>query len=152
MSRNNGVPPAPPTLGILESAPSSITLSWTPPALDGGSPLIAYRLHYHREFGDWERVEISPEQNSYSLHQLKCGTKYQFYIHAVNDFGAGERTETIPASTAGSAPIAPDSTNEIIASVNSTSIAVDLNSWIDGGCRISSFVIEYRHDLYYRIL
>ena len=66
VSRNNGVPPAPPQLSVLGATSSSITLSWNAssssgPAAnyDGGSPLLAYHLHYHREFGDWERVEVS---------------------------------------------------------------------------------------------
>ena len=67
VSRNNGVPPAPPQLSVLGTTSSSITLSWNAsssgPAAgtsyDGGSPLLAYHLHYHREFGDWERVEVS---------------------------------------------------------------------------------------------
>lgn len=68
VSRNNGVPPAPPQLSVLGTTSSSITLSWNAsssssgPAAGnyaGGSPLLAYHLHYHREFGDWERVEVS---------------------------------------------------------------------------------------------
>jgi len=57
VSRNNGVPPAPPTLAITSTTGSTISLGWTP-APDGGAPLIAYHIHYHREFGDWDRVTI----------------------------------------------------------------------------------------------
>ncbi len=80
MSRNNGVPPAPPTFSVSGSTPSSITLSWSPAPSDGGSPLLSYRLHYHREFGDWDRVEVSPDKSRFSLDGLRCGTNYQFYI------------------------------------------------------------------------
>lgn len=61
---------------------------------------------------------------------------------AVNDFGVGERTETISASTSGSAPIPP--TSKSLIKVNATSVDLDLNSWQTGGCPISSFVVEYR--------
>ena len=76
VSRNNGVPPAPPQLSVLGTTSSSITLSWNAssssssgPAgnYDGGSPLLAYHLHYHREFGDWERVEVSVVVQRYSV-------------------------------------------------------------------------------------
>ncbi len=80
VSRNNGVPPAPPSLSVVSSSPSSITLGWTKSSVDGGAPLVAYRIHYHREFGDWERLEVPPERLNHTLQGLKCGTKYQFYI------------------------------------------------------------------------
>ena len=43
----------------------------------------------------------------------------------------------------GSAPIAPPSTVQLI-KVNSSSIVLDLASWVDGGCPITSFVVEYQ--------
>ena len=79
MSRNNGVPPAPPTLAITSTTGSAISLGWTP-APDGGAPLIAYHVHYHREFGDWDRVDVSPRNTSFTLTGLRCGTNYQFYL------------------------------------------------------------------------
>ena len=79
MSRNNGVPPAPPTLGITSTTGSTISLGWTP-APDGGAPLIAYHVHYHREFGDWDRMDVSPRNTSFTLTGLRCGTNYQFYL------------------------------------------------------------------------
>lgn len=142
VSRNNGVPPAPPTLEVLSTSPTSITLGWTPPTLDGGAPLISYRIHYHKEFGDWDRIEVNPEMNNFTLRGLKCGTNYQFYIQALNDFGIGERTETISTRTSGTSPIAPEASLPLI-KTNSTSITLNLNLWHDGGCQISSFVIEY---------
>ncbi len=60
----------------------------------------------------------------------------------MNDFGVGERTETISATTLGSAPIPPDADRLI--TVNSTSISLRLGAWETGGCSISSFVVEYR--------
>lgn len=58
---------------------SSISLGWTP-AADGGAPLIAYHVHYHREFGDWDRLDVSARETSYTLTGLRCGTNYQFYL------------------------------------------------------------------------
>jgi hypothetical protein len=84
VSRNNGVPPAPPTLAITSTTGSSISLGWTP-APDGGAPLIAYHVHYHREFGDWDRADVSPRNTSFTLTGLRCGTKYQFYLQVPQD-------------------------------------------------------------------
>ena len=70
------------------------------------------------------------------INTFKC-------IQALNDFGVGERTETVSDQTKGSAPIAPESTIHLI-KVNSSSIILDLAAWIDGGCPITSFVVEYQ--------
>ncbi len=137
VSRNNGVPPAPPTFSVAASTPSSITLSWSAATrADGGSPILAYRLHYRRQFGDWERAEVPPEMTRHTLNGLRCGTSYQFYIQAVNDFGVGERTDTVSARTAGTAPIAPTDAQALIRA-NSTSISLNLRAWQSGGCPIS---------------
>ena len=64
-------------------------------------------------------------------------------FQAINDFGVGERTETISARTQGSAPISPTSSRDFLR-VNSTSIVLNLSKWQNGGCPISSFVVEYR--------
>ena len=66
-----------------------------------------------------------------------------FVLKASNDFGIGERTETISARTQGSAPISPSSSRDFLR-VNSTSIVLNLAKWQNGGCPISSFVVEYR--------
>ena len=64
-------------------------------------------------------------------------------MQAINDFGVGERTETISARTQGSAPISPTLSRDFLR-VNSTSIVLNLAKWQNGGCPISSFVVEYR--------
>ena len=68
-----------------------------------------------------------------------CATFFQ----ATNDFGVGERTETVSAQTMGSAPISPATTTQLI-KVNSSSIVLNLRAWLDGGCPITSFVVEYQ--------
>jgi len=55
----------------------------------------------------------------------------------------GERTETASARTSGKAPAAPATARELLRA-NATSIDLNLRAWSDGGCAISSFVVEYR--------
>ena len=61
----------------------------------------------------------------------------------MNDFGVGERTETISATTLGQPPVPPAA--EDLIKVNSTSILLNLATWETGGCAISSFVVEYKY-------
>ena len=68
---------------------------------------------------------------------------YATFLQATNDFGVGERTETVSAQTMGSAPMSPATTTQLI-KVNSSSIVLNLRAWLDGGCPITSFVVEYQ--------
>ena len=65
-------------------------------------------------------------------------------MEAINDFGVGERTDTVTVSTQGTPPRASLTTSGLLSNVNATSIDIHLASWDSGGCDISSFVIEYR--------
>ena len=102
VSRNNGVPPGSPQEFRVESkTKSSVALGWSHSRVDGGAKITAYRLHYHREFGDWDYLDLSANATNFRMGGLKCGTNYQFYLRAVNEFGPGERTETLSISTNG---------------------------------------------------
>ena len=61
---------------------------------------------------------------------------------AVNIFGESEPSERILGRTGGLEPRSPPMENLIL--YNSTWIGLNLSSWDDGGCLISSLVIEYR--------
>ena len=75
-------------------------------------------------------------------------------MEAINEFGVGERTDTLTLSTQGTPPKAPvvsmlqPAPHGGLLSVNATSIDLNLAAWGSGGCDISSFVIEYRQQLH----
>ena len=54
---------------------------------DGGAPIRGYNLHYKRENGEWDVVQVGRQQNNYILHDLFCGTPYQIYVVAFNHIG-----------------------------------------------------------------
>ena len=64
------------------------------------------------------------------------------FIVAVNDFGESEPSATVTGRTGGLAPGPPPVKDLILP--NCTWINLNLTSWDDGGCPISSFVIEYQ--------
>ena len=98
-SRSNGVVPVPPSPTLASSTSSSLVchllqfclnfllmfafpkiISW-PPHPDGGAPVSSYTLFYRREFGSWQRREVS---NPLSIiHSLctKRGIYYPSVIH-----------------------------------------------------------------------
>lgn len=104
------IPPAPPPLLLLEpptppghpevkdKTKSSITLTWSPPDRDGGSPVKGYIVEVHEEGSpDWRRVnpvdKLHPS-TEITVTDLKEGKKCKFRIYAVNTAGNSEPAKT----------------------------------------------------------
>ncbi|XP_046986099.1 Down syndrome cell adhesion molecule-like protein Dscam2 [Schistocerca americana] len=135
------VPLAPTNLHASSATVSSITLNWLLSS-DTDHKIQGNYLYYKREFGEWERIKLKAEETGFTLNHLQCGTKYYFYLEAFSQLRHSEPTSTITAFTQGSAPFAP-SISDLI-QVNSSFILLNLTSWDDGDCPITSIVIEYR--------
>ncbi|XP_046988370.1 Down syndrome cell adhesion molecule-like protein 1 homolog [Schistocerca americana] len=140
-SRSKGIPSAPTDFQAASHSTSTISLSWLPPP-SRGSTVKGYYLHFKREFGEWEKIKIPAHESHFTLKNLQCGTRHQFYLQAFNQLGQSSPTPTISQRTQGSAPVAPNIFDLI--HVNSTSISLNVSSWGDGGCPITSFVVEYK--------
>lgn len=70
------------------------------------------------------------------------GKEYDVEVTAYNSVGAGEPAKVSPLQTQGGKPLRP--TSHQLIQTNTTSFLLDLNTWVDNGCRITSFSIEYR--------
>lgn len=83
---------------------------------------------------------------------LECGSRYQFSLVAYNSAGKGEPSDILTAKTEGSVPVSPDIATAL--SYNSTSATVHMNSWHDGGCPLTAFLIRYRqkHETMWRVI
>lgn len=135
------VPPDPPVLTVINTFTESLELEWTDNK-NGGSPILGYVINFKRENGDWEELRIDSKTNVHRLSNLWCGTKYQLYVTAYNKIGTGLPCDIINTQTTGSPPAQPKHSQMI--TNNSTSVTCWLDSWGDGGCGISHFVIESR--------
>lgn len=61
-----------------------------------------YILHYKQASEtEWLSVELSPEQTSYTMDMLKCGTTYNAKIQAQNKISLGPPSEVLTATTRG---------------------------------------------------
>ncbi|XP_063845297.1 cell adhesion molecule Dscam1-like isoform X4 [Scylla paramamosain] len=140
-SRDQGVPPAPPLVYVSDVTASTLTVRWRSTST-GGAPILGYYLHKKREFGEWQRVEVPEDADSYTLTGLQCGTRYQVYVTAFNHVGASQPSDAIPTKTLGREPIVPAQSS--LLRVNVTSISLNLAAWLDGGCPITSMVVEYK--------
>ncbi|CAL1295376.1 unnamed protein product, partial [Larinioides sclopetarius] len=134
-------PPLTPPLTVMDKTTSSIHLAWDP-NYDTRNPVSGYVLHHKHESGSWEESHIAGDQSNYLMTSLQCGSKYQFFLTAYNSAGKGEPSEILVAKTEGGAPLAPD--KQSLLSTNMTAATMNLVSWHDGGCPISSFLVRYR--------
>ena len=89
----------------------SITLSWNPPADDGGNPITEYRIRYKRDGtttsqNPYVRVRklIGPSVRSHALTGLANGQGYTVHVWAVNANGEGIANR---AEITGATPIVP---------------------------------------------
>lgn len=133
------VPPDPPILTVVNAFPESLKLEWVDNK-NGGSPILGYVINFKRENGDWEELQIDSKTNSHLLGNLWCGTKYQLYVTAYNKIGTGLPCDIVNTHTTGSPPVQPKHSQTI--TQNATSVTCWLDSWGDGGCGISYFVVE----------
>lgn len=99
-------------------------------------------INFKKDSGDWEELQIDSKTDSHLLSNLWCGTKYQLYITAYNKIGTGLPCDIVNTQTKGLVPVQPKH-SQIITN-NSTTVTCWLDSWGDGGCGISYFVIECR--------
>jgi hypothetical protein len=66
-----------------------VTVSWKPPADDGGSAILRYRVRYGK--ADRWKPWTSVESPSYRLTGLRAKKKYTVEVRAVNAVGSGLR-------------------------------------------------------------
>ena len=63
-------------------------ISWTPPAFDGGTPIISYLIEYKDvSSANWIRVKSS--DTTILFNNLHEETNYQFRVSAENQIGSG---------------------------------------------------------------
>ena len=116
-----------------------------PPPVGEGDTVDYYSL-YQAELNEqprWLESRLPGQASSHSVEQLKCGTRYQFYMMGVNKIGIGDQSDILDTKTAGGAPIAPDrqSTFDV---ANATCYVVRLDHWQDNGCPIKRFNVRYK--------
>jgi titin len=119
-------PPPPPPSKTVASPPGSpitvagdgtVTLSWSAPADDGGSPVTGYQVLTATSPGGPYGVVGSPTGTSMVVNGLRDGTTYYFEVVAVNGVGLSAPTQPVsatpviapPPPPAGSVPSPPRS-------------------------------------------
>ena len=150
---DSGMPAAPatvpgaPTIGSVTSGDSTLTVTWSPPASDGGSAIIAYRVEWKlNTTPQWtgaSGTNLGATARSRQITGLTNGLSYDVRVSAVNSAGNG------PGDTDSGTPAAPVTVPgaPTIGSVTSGDSTLTVN-WSppasDGGSAITAYRVEWK--------
>lgn len=109
-----GVPTAPP-IGVASIRLAQATVSFSPAAADGGSPITGYTVT-----STPERRTVTGTTSPIVVPDLTIGTTYTFTVHATNAVGNSPESTPTNAVTA-TAPLPPDAPTGVTATALSTS-------------------------------
>jgi len=125
----------------------SCTVTWSPPASDGGTPLVGYHVEQRLvSRPSWVRVGPTVTGTSFRVPGLYDGQAYQFRVTAETRAGVGEPSPASGAVTARDPWTRPGPpTTPHVSDVTRKSCRV---SWLppsdDGGDDIRGYVVEYK--------
>jgi fibronectin type 3 domain-containing protein len=97
------LPIRPPSVpGAVKNLTSSVeggkvTLSWSPPGYDGGSPVTGYIVMRGPSVEGLEVAATLGDVSTWTDENAERGTLYRYSVVAVNDVGQGETTVTVEA-------------------------------------------------------
>jgi hypothetical protein len=135
--------PGAPTALLGTIGNGRVTLSWTAPTSNGGSPITDYHVEYSVASPVfWEpAVDGISAGSSSTVTGLTNGASYIFRVRAVNAAGTGAFSATTsPIRLLGS----PEAPTDVVAELTANSAEV---SWaapdFDGGSAITNYVVEY---------
>ncbi|MCU1352238.1 MAG: hypothetical protein JWM05_1447 [Acidimicrobiales bacterium] len=121
--------PGAPTIGLVTRGNGSVTLHWTAPASDGGSPITGYLVQPYRGYTGLAVRTFSSTAPTQVVTGLTNGVYYQFRVSATNAVGSGTYSGlsalVVPATVPGAPTIGAVSAFNGSVTVNWTRPASD---------------------------
>ncbi|MFZ6002783.1 MAG: FG-GAP-like repeat-containing protein [Actinomycetota bacterium] len=89
LRNTTGLPPAAPTIGVASAGPGQATVSWTPPAPNGGAPVTGYVVTPYIGYFPLASTTFASLATTQTVTGLTNGTAYRFRLRALNANGPG---------------------------------------------------------------
>lgn len=137
-------PAAPTNLEVKDVKKDSVSISWEPPLIDGGSKILHYIIEKREEARKaFTSVCSDCVRNSYKVENLQEGCLYYFRVLAVNEFGSGQPAETTEAVKVSEAPLPPGKITFSEAIKDGGRLSWERPDH-DGGSKITCYVVEMK--------
>ena len=141
----NPEPPSSPTLTAVATT-TSIDLSWTEPADDGGSSITGYELFRRGDADiDWTSlVGVGAAELDYSDTAVATGETWHYRVVATNSEGSGPPSNEVSATVPATPPPDPEPPSAPTLTAGATESSIEL-SWTvpadDGGAQLMGYEI-----------
>jgi fibronectin type 3 domain-containing protein len=132
--------PSAPTGLVASGGDGKVTLSWTVPNSDGGSPITGYNIYRSTTpGGEGATVFATAVSNSYTDSAVTNGTTYYYTVAAVNAVGSSPQS-TEAGATPQPAATVPSAPQGLTATAGNASVSL---SWSppssNGGAAVTSY-------------
>ncbi|WP_426574026.1 fibronectin type III domain-containing protein [Aquihabitans sp. McL0605] len=131
--------PGTPTAVTGTAGNTTVSLSWTAPATDGGSPITGYTVTPYIGIVAQTPVTFSSTATTQTITGLTNGTAYTFTVKAVNAAGTGTASTASAAVTPRTVPGAPTA---VTGTAGNTTVSL---SWTapatDGGSPVTGYTV-----------
>ncbi len=132
------VPPSTPTDVMATGGNGFITLTWSMPDSDGGSPIIRYNVYRGLSYATMSLWDTTNDTSFTDLDVVN-DVNYTYAVTAVNSVGESDRSSTASITSYGvlSAPSVPQ---DLLATVNDGNVLLNWSApAVDGGSPLSGY-------------
>ncbi len=133
--------PGAPTIGTATRGNTSVSLTWTAPASNGGSAITGYAVTPYLNGTTAQAVQTFGTGTTQTITGLTNGSAYTFKVAAINSVGSGSQSAASNSVTPATTPGVPTG---VSGSTGSTSKSVNI-SWTapaNGGSAITGYTVS----------
>src|SRR2546421_200467 len=135
-------PPGAPQGLSATAGDATVTLTWSPPSSNGGSPITNYRIYRGTASGSETLITTIGNLLTYSDGAVSNGVTYYYQVSAVNNVGEGPRSNEASATPSAPPPTPPSAPTNLVATVGNAQVGLTWQAPVsNGGSPITNYKI-----------